>query len=379
MSIEANRTRLSEMLRQMSADGASGADKYRAYQYFLSMAAAEKKVPIMGLFELTPLCNLDCKMCYVHLQKDQMNGAPLLSVDQWKAIMKQAADAGMLHATLTGGECFTYPGFKELYLYLRDCGIMEINILTNGVLVTDDMVDFLCNHKPRAIQVSVYGASEDAYERVTGHRAFCRVMNNIRKMRDAGLRVQTVITPNAYMTDGADIIRLMHEEGFKCSVNSGLSMPRKETGRNLEASDIAEEVALHKLSCRLQGKYIGQQCEMEHLPEPGGEQEERTVGALCSAGRRFFAIDWRGGMRPCTTFNCEAQSVPELGFVQAWERTVHTAENYPQPVECQGCSYKKVCVICMAQHAAGAEIGHANPRICAWVRQMVAEGLFSLQ
>ena len=41
--------------------------------------AREKGIPLSGLFELTPFCNLDCKMCYVHLNKDQMNGRKLLT------------------------------------------------------------------------------------------------------------------------------------------------------------------------------------------------------------------------------------------------------------------------------------------------------------
>jgi len=308
-----------------------------------------------------------------------MNGAPLLSVDQWKSIMKQAADAGLMYVTLTGGECLTYPGFKELYLFLRSCGIMEISILSNGVLVTDEVIEFLLDHRPYIIQISLYGASEDAYERVTGHRVFHRVLANILKLRDAGLRVQTVITPSAYMTDGADILRLMHKEGIRCDVNSGLSQPREETGRSIANIALDEQIALHKLDIQLTGKRTGTPCELDALPRPGGNQTDCPTGTLCAAGRRYFAIDWRGGMRPCNTFPCQPHSVLELGFAEAWERTRHTAKTYARPVECHGCAYRDFCKICAAEHAAGAEQGHANPQICEWVQRMVAEGIYSLK
>ena len=29
-------------------------------------------IPVSGIFELTPRCNLQCKMCYVRLTPDQM-------------------------------------------------------------------------------------------------------------------------------------------------------------------------------------------------------------------------------------------------------------------------------------------------------------------
>ena len=32
----------------------------------LSSRAAKLKLPVSGGFELTPRCNLSCKMCYIH-------------------------------------------------------------------------------------------------------------------------------------------------------------------------------------------------------------------------------------------------------------------------------------------------------------------------
>ena len=38
---------------------------------FLDRKAREKGIPLNGQFELTPLCNFDCRMCYTHLTKEQ--------------------------------------------------------------------------------------------------------------------------------------------------------------------------------------------------------------------------------------------------------------------------------------------------------------------
>ena len=43
----------------------------------------EADIPWSGSFELTPLCNLDCKMCYVHLQDPSVKHQ-MLSGEQWK-------------------------------------------------------------------------------------------------------------------------------------------------------------------------------------------------------------------------------------------------------------------------------------------------------
>ena len=70
----------------------------------------EADYPYGGSFELTPLCNLDCKMCYVHLQDPSVRQR-MLSGEQWLSIIRQAIDAGMMKPMLTGGEAMTHPAF----------------------------------------------------------------------------------------------------------------------------------------------------------------------------------------------------------------------------------------------------------------------------
>ena len=38
------------------------------YIGYLRNDAYDKKIPFKGVFELTPRCNFDCNMCYVHLK-----------------------------------------------------------------------------------------------------------------------------------------------------------------------------------------------------------------------------------------------------------------------------------------------------------------------
>jgi len=369
---------LRALLRQLDEQGVTDYRRYDAVRKFLSFKARDKGIPISGSFELTPLCNLDCRMCYVHLNKEQMNGAQLLTVEQWKGIMQQAIDAGMMYARLTGGECLTYPGFRELYGFLHSKGV-ETAILSNGILMDAEMVDFLVAHPPAAVQITLYGASEDAYERVTGKRVFSRVMENIHRLNAAQIPLSIAVTPNEFMQDGEDVIRLLHAEGLTFAINAGLIQPREETGRKLADASLDAYIAMLKLRQALKGQLTEPECDPESLPDPGSEHSTATKGVRCGAGRSNFAVDWQGRMRPCNTFPCEPVDVRVLGFAEAWKITNHTALNYPLPTECEGCAYKGVCKHCVAEHAAGAPAGHASPAICAWGKRMVSEGLLTLQ
>ena len=288
--------------------------------------------------------------------------------------MQQAIDAGMMYANLTGGECLTYPGFKELYLFLRERGV-EVAILSNGLLMNEEMVGFLRENPPAGVQVTLYGASDDGYERVTGQRAFGMVSGNLSRLKEADIPLRIADTPNAYMTDGEDILRWLHENSLPYLINAGLMQPREDTGRKTGDASLDIYTALMKLRMAQYGKNAEPYPDPEGLPEPGGKAEAAQCGVTCGAGRSGFAVDWQGGMRPCNTFPCEPQSVLGLGFAQAWKRTRETAANIARPVECEACAYKESCKHCVSEHAAGAPIGHASSAICQWCRRMIAEGL----
>lgn len=365
---------LRALLRQLDAQGITDHRRYEATRRFLDFKAREKNIPLSGTFELTPLCNLDCKMCYVHLNREQLAGAQLLSAAQWKQIMLDAIDAGMMYARLTGGECLTYPGFKDLYLLLRSHGV-EVSILSNGLLMNEQMTAFLAAHPPASVQITLYGASEDAYQRVTGHRAHRTVVENIHRLREHGIPLIIAVTPNAYMEDGEEIIRFLHGEKLPYAINSGLVKPRKETGRKTGDALPDLYAALYALRRELNGHDAPQPCDPESLPDPGSKVNQPAIGVRCGAGRSSFSIDWTGGMRPCNTFPCESESVLTQPFAEAWRKTNAAALSYPLPVECEGCIYKSTCKHCVAEHAAGAPKGHVSPAVCAFILKQIALGL----
>ncbi len=367
---------LAELLVQLDSRGITDYRRYKAVRSYMNFRAREKDIPISGTFELTPLCNLDCKMCYVHLEKNQLCGARLLSVDEWKKFADEAVDCGMMYARLTGGECLTYPHFKEFYTYLQSKGV-EVTVLTNGVLLDEEMTAFFKENPPAAIQITLYGASDETYMKVTGSRAFAKVIANIKNIIAAKLPLSVVITPNPFMSDGEELIRLVHSLGLPIVINSGLMKPREETGREKQETDVDTYVSLYRLRKELQGEEILSDPDSEPMENLDISTQGQPKGVTCGAGRSAFSISWRGEMRPCNTFPFVAENVLEKGFLQAWKNINSYVKEYPLPIECEGCRYKKICKHCVAEHASGAEAGHANPAVCLWIKRLVAEGLIN--
>lgn len=331
----------------------------------------------MGSFELTPLCNLECRMCYVRLSAAQMQGRMLLPGETWEALIDHAVASGMLFARLTGGECLTHPDFWDIYRHLHLKGV-EISIQTNGVLLTDEAIARFMQYPPARIQITLYGSNEDQYERVTGRRAFAQVIAAIQRVQAAGIALTVAITPNRdSVEDAVKLLDLAYAMKLHVSVNSALFAARAETGRTLGSYDILPDdyAVFLKHKAQLDGKILEPFCG-DGLPsasEDGVETQAR--GIPCGAGRNTFSIGWDGVMRGCNTFGALSAYPLKDGFAAAWKKLNAMARAYPLPCECEGCALKRSCKRCMSEHAQAADAGHINKAVCAWTRRMLKEGL----
>ncbi len=339
--------------------------------------ARERGTPFSGLFELTPFCNLDCKMCYVHLEKDQMKGRTLLSIDQWKEIMAQAHAMGMMNAELSGGECLTYPGFDDLYLYLRTLGI-RTGIKTNGILLKEK-ADFFDRYPPRRVTVSLYGSSNEVYERVTGRAAFGAVYESLLRLKKASYPVEITVTPSRYLYDDiGNVIALSERLGFPHMINVMLFPPREETGRKLCDITAGEYLEIFRAQKQKAGSSETVPLEDGLLPECG-KDGRCEFGLKCGAGRSFFLVDWKGNLKGCENLDSLSVSLMDHPFSDSWEQVHADAVSYPLPMECTDCAYEKVCFDCAAYRGIQAPRGHCNPQICERTKLMVKEGLKTLQ
>lgn len=378
---------LNELFAELDARGIQGDVRTFYIHDYLSRKMSSHMIPQDGVLELTPLCNLDCKMCYVHLNANQMPPqSHLLSVDDWKDIIRQAVDAGMMSANVTGGECLTYPGFREVYRYLADLGVRVI-VLTNGRLLTDDTVKFFHELPPELIKISVYGSDEAAYQRVTGHRAFAEVMAGIERVRAAGLKCKLTITPNRFMeSDVEKLHEIISSMGMAYGIGEVAMTARPETGRKLDdyAMDVEALLHLKKLYRNrlraMRGKeeasVLDAQADDDAVFFLPPEREQRP-GLPCGAGKSLFHVNWKGDLLPCSGFDTVRSNILEHGFLAAWEDVQRQLEAFRFPPECEECELREYCQPCPCELMYGKLDGPINPAVCQRKRRYREEGLGS--
>lgn len=334
--------------------------------------ANKNALPVFGSFELTPFCNFDCKMCYIHLYDPKLSER-MLSGKQWIRLMDEAIDRGMLSALLTGGEAMMHPDFWDIYMHLVNKGI-QVRVKTNGLLLTRETIEKFTVLQPFMIEVSLYGCDDISYESVTGKRVFKEVIGNIRNAIANNLPLKLSIVPSRYMMPYLkDILTLAKSLEVPINVNKMLIEPNDNTNRTRDNFDISKDDIREII--RLSKEVLGQEqeesqdSEEEFIYNEADDALSLKKGLKCNAGTCTFAISWDGLMRPCLNFPEEIVSanLSEMGFERSWKYINEKVSGYTIPEECNSCEYSSKCRYCPREHGEHAKNNQCDAARCeAW-------------
>ena len=315
--------------------------------------AAAKCVPINGSFELLPLCNLNCKMCYVRLSREEMEKqGRLRTADEWLSLAEQMQKAGTLFLLLTGGEPLIYPDFKKLYLGLKKLGFI-ITINTNGTLLNEEWADFFKENKPRRINITLYGSDEDAYKNLCNYPGgFEKTINALKflKERDVPAKISFSAT-RANISALEDIYRIGKELDMLVETDTYMipaikerDLPISHQSRLEPEQAAAARVAVmrHDMGDEVLGEYI------DAVLKETEKEATYPDCVSCLAGNCGFTINWKGEMKPCVTFDEPAVSVFEVGFDEAWRQISQRTKEFRLNPKCVNCNLRVICPTCAA-------------------------------
>ena len=341
--------------------------------------ATEKKVPLYGVLELLPLCNLNCDMCYVRMSREEMEEVGRLrTMEEWTKTAEDMMRAGTLFVLLTGGEPLLYPHFRELYQKLRELG-MIITINTNGTLIDEAWADFFAENKPRRINITLYGADDQAYGKLCHYPAgFQKTVNAIRMLRDREIDVK--INGSITSKNEEDIKKILDiAKQYDAAVNLDTYMYPASRERNkpfdeqsrMNPKDAAmAKVLIYKyqmgdIAFEEYRRAIINTIE-QYIPENYGY--ERHIS--CLAGNCSFTINWQGMIRPCVMQSMPQVNVFDKGFLQGWETISNETKKILINEACVSCRYRPICNTCAA--AALLETGNYDgipEYICEYTKE----------
>lgn len=326
----------------------------------LNEKAARNKIPIMSAMELLPVCNLQCKMCYVRKSMEEVKRLGGLKDGKWWLdIAKQGADMGMVFPLLTGGEPFLHPDFPEILDGMLSMGL-QVSVNTNGTLIDRDMARWLSKHRPTRINLTLYGASEESYENLCGHAdAYEKVLRAVALLKeyDIPLKFNASITSENFR-DIEKLVSFARENGSPIQVATYMFPPIRRdssmTGQNARLSP--EMAALARVSSDYYQNeprwFLGRaEAYASFVPRKELDRIQNTEGKLrmsCRAGLSSMWIDWQGVMTNCGMYGSVQVDLNNRSLEDCWKELVEKNSDLRLLSSCANCPNRHLCHPCIA-------------------------------
>lgn len=350
--------------------------------------ATNKGIPLNATFELTPLCNMSCMMCYARMTPEQLKAqGGIRSGEEWLKIAEEAAQAGTLFVLLTGGEPLLHPQFREIYLGLLRLG-MIVSVNTNGTLLDESWINFFRKNPPRRMNITLYGASEETYQRVCGYGAgYKKTLRGIRLLLEQNISVKinsTIIRENEHE----------YEKMKSYAESLGVYFKADSYIFPCARGNRSSEILKHRLSpikqgyCQFREKQGSENYfnYVVHAPiaktlmqkQKENEPEENAwIEPECRAGKSSYWVNYRHQMLPCI-FLEEAVFELSEGFEKAWEGCKTWINQLQLYAGCGACGGKRFCNVCAAALYAECRNWKKKPKyICectdSYLNYLIAE------
>ncbi len=334
---------------------------WQAFHNKISTLAVEKGIPLSGAFELTSRCNFSCKMCYVASPaNDRKAMAAELTADQWLEMGRQARDAGTFYLILTGGEIFLRQDFEKIYSGLSEMGL-NITLYTNASLITPERARWLGKIPPNKVSVTLYGASAETYEKVTGAgENYYRTIRALDYLMAENIRLEvktTVVEGNK--KDYKELLKIAHNYSKGLGIVNYIS-PRREgcgsdpMGNRLSARDLVEyenTVREHIQKTYSSENKIDVKIDDDTMQEKIVLNEEtlnrlKSSAFRCQAGKTGYWITWDGRLIPCGLLDTPSAKPFETSFIEAWDQVKAECLKVPKCHDCEVCEIKNDCMAC---------------------------------
>lgn len=252
---------------------------------------------IRVIWELTGRCNLRCKHCFVNKKEKNTDIEKSVALKICRELCECEVDKVMI----TGGEPLLYKYLPDVISYLRRNSSMIIDITTNGILFTDEMIDLFSQVGIDELSVSLDGPSE-IYRKIRGEDDLEIVLRNVKKLSSAGVQVDAIMTVNRINQKFVEkTIELAYDNCFtSITISNLLKLYNSEFDYDQLCLSVDELTAL-KVLIDKQRQIFGSTFPIRSV----GFSDVRGTNKICVKCNNpsLYAIDREGMMLKCLNAN----------------------------------------------------------------------------
>lgn len=316
----------------------------------IGRTAVNTRIPLNGSIAMSHRCQLRCVHCYLGEERFiPPEKAGELPTAFWLDLLDQMAEAGCLNLLMSGGEVFLRRDFGTAYEHAIRLGLL-VTVFTNGNMVNERIAEMFKEWPPQQVEISLYGATAEVYDRVTGMPgSYERCMRGIDALLAAGIEVglKTVI-----LKDNHHEVRRMREmaaeRGASFRVDPAIAATFAGDLSPLEHRIAAAEA----VAIEFQDETMLDKAAELLVSKRSAKSEERLYS--CLAGVTSFHVDPRGLMLPCLmvqngSFGYDLRSG---NFRAGWDAIAGFHDQGITPdYKCNACDMRFLCSSCPAQAA----------------------------
>lgn len=315
--------------------------------------------------EITGRCNMHC----MHCRASNMTKANM-ELDEISKLSTFAVGHGTktMEMVISGGEPTLHPNFAEVLLRIKNSGVENASITTNGLCFGDSHLEAIRNANFNRLMVSVSLDSADPAKHIAMRqhpRAFSGANEALDKIINAGIpgtvaSIRSTIKPGQIGEMESIVI---HGASFgvkRFGFSSVLPSGRAYKDKSLEMTPKEKRLFLEKIQY-LQNKYssiaIDTNDPLKHLVygnEAEKNKDENIVFGGCGAGAITFNVNSDGIMTPCAMLDVVIMDTRDKNIVEIEEayrqsRFVQRMLDLRLSKKCGKCSHKYQCVGCRAR------------------------------
>jgi radical SAM protein with 4Fe4S-binding SPASM domain len=262
--------------------------------------------------------------------------------------MDELASMGSLWLVITGGEPLLRQDFEEIYLHAKRKGFL-ITLFTNGTLLDKKIVDLLATYPPFVVEISLYGATKDTHNAVTGIKgSYEKCIEGIERIVNAKIKLKLktmALTLNQHEIEAMDKIA----QGFGCEFRfDPLIQKRIDNNKCSEPERyriLLEDVISLDMMFPKRIEAYRKLCE-----NFTGTTRNNDLLYQCGAGKGNMHINPYGIAMGCMMMIGNGFSVREHSLRWIWEEGIASVINQKKDfsIPCDNCSLINLCGQCAA-------------------------------
>jgi len=297
-------------------------------------------IPLTVQLDLTYRCNERCVHCYLdHDDHGEMTAA------EYKKLLDELAEAGVLFLTLSGGEIMLRKDFFEILEYARSL-MFSVKLKTNAVLIREEEARRLRELAVESVQISVYSHRAEVHDAITLlPGSLEKSIEAARFLKSQGLRVMLAdVLMRQNQQDYGGVKALAAELGVQFFLDPTIT-PMMDGDRSILSLNVNQD-ALQKV---MRDEALVGNVE-EFCSIPNGASEDDLESFPCSAAHTFCYVSPYGDVYPCVQFPLPSGNVRRTPFLEIWNQSPQLNEvrsiHLRDLPSCSQCVHGNTCTRC---------------------------------